>query len=242
MPDKQCTEPTVHLFHTWCERLNPTSGMHDPGDNPLEWYDCAGVTADQVYHRLRPIFLTDDGDHLWTCSCGEKGTAAGQTTAQAAGDAHIELMKPKAPDDVMGGLFSQWRHKYHFLQHIGTDSKDAVIPGDRNECSLGDANLVSSEIAAGEHAGKHTVAIDLDVPAVLVASSTPGHSHLYIDVPMTWGAYERLLIALSAAGVVEPGYLAACRRRKHTSLRLPWIRKAPVPEPVVSLTNEPSPF
>lgn len=241
MSDKQCPSPFAHNAHTWCERENPAKSPF-PGvrheDNPLLWWDCTGIKAAEVYHRVDFTFVNDDGDHGWQCSCGEKGTAAGRETAQQAADAHAAKFKAQPPADLRGGLFSQWRHDYHYLEVIGVDSKDAQIPGERNLVSLGDANLVSSRITSGEHAGKHTVAIDLDVSAVLVPSSTPGHSHLYIDVPMTWETYANLLKALSAAGIVEDGYVQACIRRKHTSLRLPWIRKAP-PAPAVT---EPSPF
>lgn len=87
------------------------------------------------------------------------------------------------------------------------------------------ANAISSKIASGAFAGQHTVAIDLDVPARLVPSSTRGHSHLYIDQPMSWKTYRKLLRALAKAGVVEPGYVKASERRGHTTLRLPWVKK-----------------
>jgi len=44
------------------------------------------------------------------------------------------------------------------------------------------ANVVSSLLTNGNHAP----CIDLDVPAMLVPSSTPGHSHLYIDIEVPW--------------------------------------------------------
>lgn len=63
----------------------------------------------------------------------------------------------------------------------------------------GYGNAVSSLTADG----RHLPVIDLDVPARLVPSRRPGHSHLYLDVPMTWGQYSTLLHALCAAGVIE---------------------------------------
>lgn len=113
----------------------------------------------------------------------------------------------------------------HVLHYVDFDPSD----GYGKPCSPVDniysANLISSEIADGEYAGQHTVAIDLDVPARLVPSSTPGHSHLYIDVPMTWDRYVAVLDALADAGVVQHGYVKASEIRKFTTLRLPWIRK-----------------
>lgn len=86
------------------------------------------------------------------------------------------------------------------------------------------ANAVSSEIQGKP--GYHKLAIDLDVPAVLIPSSTPGHSHLYIDKEMSWRQYNRVLRALNEAGILEPGYVKVSRDRKATFLRVPWERKS----------------
>lgn len=73
--------------------------------------------------------------------------------------------------------------------------------------------------------GMHTVAIDVDHPVRVLPSTTPGHFHLLIDVPMPWWRYRRLLRALMKAGIIEPGYYSASVRRGATFLRLPWVRK-----------------
>lgn len=82
----------------------------------------------------------------------------------------------------------------------------------------------------------HRPVLDIDIPIKVVPSSTPGHSHLFIDVAMTWEDYEKLLWALAAAGIVEEGYVHASVRRGHTSVRLPHVRKpdAPVADETVS--------
>lgn len=87
----------------------------------------------------------------------------------------------------------------------------------------GDADVVSSDLPGTK---RHLPVIDLDVPCTLVPSATPGHSHLYIDVSMTWAKFEAILVALVDAGVVERGYLEASRKRGHTSVRVPWKPKA----------------
>lgn len=83
----------------------------------------------------------------------------------------------------------------------------------------------------------HRPVLDIDIPIKVVPSSTPGHSHLFIDIAMSWGDYEKLLWALAAAGIVEEGYVHASVRRGHTSVRLPHVRKpdAPVTEQAPSL-------
>lgn len=86
------------------------------------------------------------------------------------------------------------------------------------------ANVVSSKIAGLQDA--HTLAIDVDLPARLLPSSTPGHFHLYIDEPaMSWRQYKRVLKALMRAGIIEKGYYKASVRRRATHLRLPGVAK-----------------
>lgn len=101
---------------------------------------------------------------------------------------------------------------------------------DRDETTnLDHAQVISSEIryCMGPHdwQGQHFVLLDLDVPAHLYPSSTPGHSHLYIEVPLTWDQYAPLLEMLAQLGIVEPGFVKVSKKRKATMLRLPWVKK-----------------
>ena len=93
----------------------------------------------------------------------------------------------------------------------------------RPECKAVDATVVSSEL--DEERGIHTPMLDIDIPARLIESSTPGHSHLYIDKEMTWRQYKRLLRALMKAGIIEENYYKESVRRKASHLRPPWIEK-----------------
>lgn len=92
----------------------------------------------------------------------------------------------------------------------------AVLPTNENP-----ANLVSSLCIDG----KHRLVIDLDVPAHLEPSTTPGNSHLYIDVPMDWTVYQELLRALQRARIIEGGYAEASRAQGQTFVRLPGVTK-----------------
>ena len=89
--------------------------------------------------------------------------------------------------------------------------------------SIADANVCTSVRLDTED--RHAVLLDLDVPAALVPSSTPGHSHLYVDVSVPTETYFRLLDVLAEAGVIETGYANVSKHRGGTSLRLPWIKK-----------------
>ena len=93
----------------------------------------------------------------------------------------------------------------------------------RNETSSPElAEVVSSEVVGPR---MHTPVLDIDIPAYLIPSATPGHSHLYIDHLMTWRQYKRLLKALARAGIIEKGYADASIRRGHTCVRVPWRKK-----------------
>ena len=96
----------------------------------------------------------------------------------------------------------------------------------RAECDAKDATIVSSEL--DDRRGVHTPALDIDIPARLVESSTPGHSHLYIDIPLTWRQYKRLLRAMMKAGIIEKEFYKASVARKATHLRPPWTEKETV--------------
>lgn len=103
-------------------------------------------------------------------------------------------------------------------------------------CSPEEGNLVSSAVAKPvlgipdywTHtygSVKHAPALDLDVPARLIESSTPGHSHLYIDVECEWNDYMLLLRAMAKCGILEQSYVDACIRQGATFLRPPGVTK-----------------
>lgn len=71
----------------------------------------------------------------------------------------------------------------------------------------------------------HRPVLDIDFPAVLLPSTTPGHFHLFLDKEIAWSTYARLLSALSDAGIIEEGYEDASHNRKFSSVRLPWVKK-----------------
>ena len=77
--------------------------------------------------------------------------------------------------------------------------------------------------------GLHYPCIDIDIPIRLVPSSTPGHSHLYVDEPITWDTYKNLLVALAEAGIVEEGYLNASVYQGGTTVRMPHVKKGVEP-------------
>ena len=92
------------------------------------------------------------------------------------------------------------------------------------------ANIINSDMADG-WGDNHKILLDIDFP-VKVVESSPGHSHLYIDKPVSWDQLVMLMTVLTEIGVVERGYTYASIQRGYTSVRVPWALKGTsVPEP-----------
>jgi hypothetical protein len=88
--------------------------------------------------------------------------------------------------------------------------------------------VADREILANDDAivrATHRPVLDLDLPAQLIPSSTPGHFHLYLDREVEHEPYMRLLDALADCGLIEDGYRNASRDRGYTAVRLPWVTK-----------------
>lgn len=108
-----------------------------------------------------------------------------------------------------------------------TDSSNNDALPDRYEASANNADVVSSRIKG---AFQHQLVLDIDHEAWLVKSTTPGHFHLYINVPggIDWTKYGTMMLAMAAAGVLEEGYVKASISRGYSSVRLPWVKKVAV--------------
>jgi len=117
-------------------------------------------------------------------------------------------------------------------KYVFVPTEDLIYePGvDREEADLEKANVVSSELRPrwACDVRRHVIALDIDYPAHLIESSTPGHYHLYLDVPggIEHDDYMFLLSLLGRFGVVEKGYAEVSIKRGHSDLRLPWVTKA----------------
>lgn len=72
---------------------------------------------------------------------------------------------------------------------------------------------------------KHKLIIDVDFPVYAVPSSTPGHSHLYIDKEISHNDLVGVLYAMADAGIVETGYASACEDQGMSVVRAPWEKK-----------------
>jgi hypothetical protein len=114
-----------------------------------------------------------------------------------------------------------------WLYHVDTLDGRPYLRGQGEDRVIVDiweeANAISSEVGAG---AKHSPVLDLDFPARLVPSSTPGHFHLYLEgLEIDWETYAELLTALAKAGVIEDGYAAASVARRASFVRKPGVYK-----------------
>jgi len=94
------------------------------------------------------------------------------------------------------------------------------VDGDNPE-----ANLLSSECTGEWNTGMHMPTLDMDVPCTLIPSSTEGHFHLLIDVPMSWEQYTRLLDVMWEVGILQEGFVRLMTARGATFVRKPGVRK-----------------
>lgn len=133
---------------------------------------------------------------------------------------------------MMNTLLSAEPRTLHVAKLATSDYDDTEI--ERPVADIETANVVSSIMRGhtpapgGGGSGHHLPVLDLDVPAVLIPSSTDGHWHLYLDVQVPDAAYWPMLEALATAGVLEGGYVRASKARGYTSVRLPWVKKSAV--------------
>jgi hypothetical protein len=83
-----------------------------------------------------------------------------------------------------------------------TDHYQPILETELRDAPEAESDFISSLLEDDRHAPL----FDLDIPARLVPSTTPGHTHLYIDHPMSWRQYKRLVRAMVRAGVVEKSW------------------------------------
>lgn len=113
------------------------------------------------------------------------------------------------------------RHVSGNVAFLGASDNPALDEPPLEEARLHQSNVVCSD----RDDGLHIPMLDIDMPAMLLRSSTRNHYHLYIDKPMTWENYVKLLDVMAEVGILESGYVAVAKKRGRTQLRTPWTKK-----------------
>lgn len=127
----------------------------------------------------------------------------------------------KTWDDVPGAIRRVLRKADFSTPYDEGEDRPVVGPDEANIIT----SVVETQPRLPKDLVRHAPVIDLDIPCILLDSSTPGHHHLIIDREITWSAYLGILSALVRAGLVEEGYLNASDKRGYTAIRLPWVKK-----------------
>jgi len=102
---------------------------------------------------------------------------------------------------------------------------DYLGAGGRETADVDAAELVSSGLP-NSNGLVHAPVLDLDVPHTLIPSTTLGHSHLYIDTPIPWSEYKRLLVLLGKVGILDSAYVSISLARGRSQVRVPWLKKS----------------
>jgi hypothetical protein len=122
--------------------------------------------------------------------------------------------------------FDEVGRAYYNAPHMDLKGKSSGEDGHedgeiRDPATKETANLISSLCQDGQH----RPVMDFDIPARYVASTTPGHGHLYIDKPLSWDQYQKVLNVLAEVGILEAGYVGAAIRRGASFVRPEWVKK-----------------
>jgi hypothetical protein len=158
---------------------------------------------------------------------------------------YLQLRAPLGWEDLFRRLTWHHRVNWNAPDYITEEEHPDGSDGRATTTELDEVEAISSlyteqdpwidfgSLEEVEPEPRHALLIDLDGPAWLIPSSTGGHGHLYAEVPggIPDDALWRFLDAAVEIGLVEEGYVGACKSRGMTSLRAPWIRKGEEPRP-----------
>lgn len=128
-----------------------------------------------------------------------------------------EIVLPKNAEDFPQAELpyeKEWPHRI-FGYHGKLDGQYTDTTTVQNPILAYNADLVLSKTRSG----KHAPVLDIDYPARLVPSRTPGHFHLYLDMELEWDVYEELLLALAKAGIIQTAYANFSTKRQFSALR-----------------------
>src|SRR3989339_1311468 len=99
--------------------------------------------------------------------------------------------------------------------------------GENEKCSVG---LERFTLRDYHEKIPFSFSVKLDAPFRLIASSTAGHCHLYIDREVSWLQYKKLLVRFTEAGLIEGNYYRLCAKHEKGFLLKPGVTKDDIRE------------
>lgn len=113
-----------------------------------------------------------------------------------------------------------WNRKLRNLDNLLMDDDSATfdpalaaLVDDWTE-DYAEATLITSVAGTG---GYHLPVLDLDIEHHYEPSSTSGHGHLFLNVPLSQLQMDELTDVLERLGIIQPGYRAAFEARGYTA-------------------------
>lgn len=126
-----------------------------------------------------------------------------------------------------------WKHKDPLMFADSNLCKNLTWPDGPSTTNWDEATLVTSQLRETEdqpdNHNLHWPVLDLDLPTILLPSSTNGHYHLVIKHAISWDEYVVLLETLSSMGIIEQGYANVSITRGYSAIRRPGVTKEMTP-------------
>jgi len=98
------------------------------------------------------------------------------------------------------------RRRLYKAERLDIDSEDRYDNHLKEVDNELEADLVGSKTFGKGSKNYHLPVIDFDFPCYIVESVDPDHGHLYIDHPLPWEDYKKLLETLLEIGLVQHGW------------------------------------
>ena len=112
----------------------------------------------------------------------------------------------------------RWGRRYFVTEDERGPSGDYELGEKLVNVGRDNAQLIGSK--SWRNLAQHFPLLDIDYGAELVSSRTAGHFHLYLNKPVTWRQYKRLMRAMVKAGLLQKGYYEMSKKRGEAHLRV----------------------
>lgn len=130
---------------------------------------------------------------------------------------------------LLDTIFYQRGLLYLDPQKFGSpvEEQKPITVGDRHAATLVTSTFTGPQVDAnGGYLHQPLFDIDIPIEKVRVLESASGNSHLYINKPMTWEDYIKLMRVMVEVGLLQHGWVEKSIKQGCGRLRLPGVPKA----------------